>query len=281
MEAAEYLKRLSLPPFPAEIGSFYSYSVMRPLLLFLTLISICHAGSHQAVAPIDPIPHQKELQFGLSTYILAAGVTGSVGIDRQRADFESSFGDILENLNEGMALSGFASYDKWSLRADYLYMGMGINSSTGLPIYEEIDTNLKVNIFTSLLSYHVWENDEAYINLGLGARLFHLSGDVSLNSSSNFFPDLKGDSSQDIWDGIIAFTGSYQFAPKWSLRFYGDIGSGDSDLTWQTHLSCGYQCNDSLIVLLGLRQVGCQFESGNIDLEIAFSGPQLGVVYTF
>ena len=254
---------------------------MRSLFTTLCLTSLLHAGNHEAIAPIDPTPHRKELSFGLSTYIMAAGVVGSVGIDGTKADFESSFGDILENLNEGIALSGFASYDKWSLRADYLYMGMGIERDTDIPIYEKVDANLKARLFTSLLSYHIWENDEAYINLGAGARLFHMSGDIALLSTSNFFPDLEGDGSQDLWDGIIAFTGSYQFAPKWSLRFYGDIGSGDSELTYQTHLSCGYQCTDSLIVLLGVRQVSYEIERDKLDLDITFAGPQLGVVYTF
>ncbi|MFC4995738.1 hypothetical protein ACFPTZ_26335, partial [Rubritalea tangerina] len=68
---------------------------------------------------------------------------------------------------------------------------------------------------------------------------------------------------------LIAITGSYQFAPKWALRFYGDIGTGDSDLTWQTHLSVGYQATDSLVVLLGARQVGYEMQHDNASLDLS------------
>ncbi|MFC4992590.1 hypothetical protein [Rubritalea tangerina] len=230
----------------------------------------------QAAPPISD-----SWDFGISTYLLAAGVNGSIDIDGNRADFNSSFSDILENLNEGITLSGFASYKRWSLRADYLYMGMGLDRPTEVPIYNQVKADIKMSLFTSLLSYHIWQNEDAYINLGAGARLFHLNGELELFPRFSFFPNIKADTSQNIWDGLIAITGSYQFAPKWALRFYGDIGTGDSDLTWQTHLSVGYQATDSLVVLLGARQVGYEMQHDNASLDLSFAGPQLGVVYTF
>jgi len=71
--------------------------------------------------------------------------------------------------------------------------------------------------------------------------MFEMSSDMKLHFDGNIgslpLPgsDVKVDVSDTIWDGIVGFKGRVALGSdkKWYIPYYADVGTGQSDLTWQ------------------------------------------------
>jgi hypothetical protein len=61
---------------------------------------------------------------------------------------------------------------------------------------------------------------------------------------------------------------------NWFIPYYADVGTGDSNLTWQAMLGLGYRF-DWGHVTLAYRALGYDFNKDNTDLTLY--GPGLGV----
>jgi hypothetical protein len=72
------------------------------------------------------------------------------------------------------------------------------------------------------------------------------------------------------------------FAERWVLSLYGDVGAGDSDITWQVWGTLGYWCTENLLIAGGYRHLAYEWDGqGDDELDIQFSGPVLGVHFRF
>jgi hypothetical protein len=61
---------------------------------------------------------------------------------------------------------------------------------------------------------------------------------------------------------------------------YGDLGTGGSDLSWQVMASVGYRCSWGSIVS-GWRHLDVDYDSSALKLDLAMTGPFLGVTFRF
>ena len=57
----------------------------------------------------------------------------------------------------------------------------------------------------------------------------------------------------DQWDGIVGAKGAFALGDKhkWVVPYYVDIGTGDSDVTWQAELGVGYRLVGEMSQLSG------------------------------
>jgi hypothetical protein len=94
-------------------------------------------------------------------------------------------------------------------------------------------------------------------------------------------PGLTGNASvsETNWDGIIGARGRYTFGAdkKWAIPFYADIGTGDSDRTYQlgTGITYSYHWGE---IGAGWRYLDYKFKSTKVQ-DMNFSGPQIGVAW--
>ena len=86
--------------------------------------------------------------------------------------------------------------------------------------------------------------------------------------------------SASVWDGVIGVKGNVNITQKWYLPYYLDVGTGESDLTWQGLGGVGYRFNWGNVVLV-YRHIYWDFESDNLLKDMSFSGPALGTVFKF
>ena len=71
-----------------------------------------------------------------------------------------------------------------------------------------------------------------------GGRYLYLKPGLSLsinNQVSRTFSD-----SGDVLDGVIGLRGRTPLSEKWFLAYYLDVGTGDTDSTWQALGGVGY-----------------------------------------
>jgi len=68
------------------------------------------------------------------------------------------------------------------------------------------------------------------------------------------------------------------------MPFYFDIGTGDTDVTWQAYAGIGYKY-ENFDLLAGYRQSDWTFEDGNpgaqVFNDLSFSGPVIGANFRF
>ena len=83
---------------------------------------------------------------------------------------------------------------------------------------------------------------------------------------------------ETVWDGIVGVKGRYAFGAdrRWFVPFYGDIGTGESDLTWQAAAGVGYAFRWGEVIALW-RYIDYKFKSDKQLEDLTMNGPMFGV----
>lgn len=84
------------------------------------------------------------------------------------------------------------------------------------------------------------------------------------------------------WDGIVGLRGIAEINDRWAFRYYGDVGTGDSDVTWQLAALFDYSFNERWTGSFGYRHLEYEFDKPVAALtETSVTGPILGIRYSF
>jgi hypothetical protein len=91
---------------------------------------------------------------------------------------------------------------------------------------------------------------------------------------------IKISESGDVWDGIVGVKGQYALGQRWSIPYYVDVGTGQSEFTWQAMMGVGFNAAKWLDIALVYRHLAWEVDGDIID-NINFTGPALGAVFRF
>jgi hypothetical protein len=195
--------------------------------------------------------------------------------------------DVLDSLNFTFMGNLAAQYNKWSFAADYIYLNMSNSSNTVIPLGQEtLDVTAKLSLsgwtLTGIAGYDVVQTDRVRLAVIGGVRYFTLDADagLSLTGPGPLDPETYLSKSTDLLDGIVGVRGAIMLNEHWYLPYYGDIGTGDSDLTWQLFGGIGYQFNWGDIKL-GYRYLKYDQDDDKFLQDFAFYGPIMGVGFRF
>ncbi len=218
-------------------------------------------------------------QFVGELYMWAPAINGE---DVAGDDFEITFNDILDNLDLTFMGKLAAVKGKWSLIGDLIYMDLnqdisGTANIIGRPENTEADITLKASIATLLGGYSVFENESIKVEVLAGARYLNLEVDAKFDLGSF---ETKISESGHNWDGIVGLAGRINLTPKWFLSCYADVGSGDSELTWQAQGAAGYRF-DKFDAVFGYRHLDYEFDNPEVIDNMNISGPFAGIRYHF
>jgi len=83
-----------------------------------------------------------------------------------------------------------------------------------------------------------------------------------------------------MWDGIIGVKGRASFGAnrEWFVPYYLDVGTGQSDFTWQGIIGIGYQFHWGAVTA-AWRYLDYEFKSGKPLESLNLSGPAIGVTF--
>ena len=81
-------------------------------------------------------------------------------------------------------------------------------------------------------------------------------------------------------DGIIGGQALKSLTDQWYVSFYGDVGTGDNEVTSQVWPVVGYRL-ENLDVVAGYRHINFETDDGDTFNDLSFSGPLLGIKYWF
>jgi hypothetical protein len=236
-----------------------------------------------------------EWQYSAAIYMWAASIGGdsSLELDDQakqvfaRADIDISFDNLIDNLDMAFMGSLEARKQKWLFIADLLYLDIsaGNRNKLTLPTQPPLDikTRTKLGMTGWVLQgaggYNLVADSKSSFDVLGGVRHFDLGTDLSFDYNGTILNrKIKASSSGNVTDAFVGFKGRYALSPRWDLRYYADMGTGQSDFTWQASAGITWQATNNMDVALTYRHLQWDVGGDAID-NIHFSGALLGTIF--
>ena len=226
--------------------------------------------------------------IGGSTTFPQSGSGSNVTVDSSK---------IVDSLKMVFMGSLEAHKGQMGLLTDVVYMDLGNSKSgtrdlsiggSGLPAGASANVNydLKGYAWTLAGTWRIAADPASTLDVIGGARLFDMKQTLDWNVTGNIgtipLPGRAGNSTAKIsnWDAIIGVKGRMAFGEnrKWFIPYYFDIGTGESDLTWQAVGGLGYTFGWGDIVA-SWRYLDYDMKSGKKIESMTFNGPAIAAVF--
>jgi hypothetical protein len=272
--------------------------------LFRRLLALCFAAV--AVGPATALAQSPQTGWDSGKWEFAATIYGwvpSVGgkmsfpVDPAGANINVDPHQILDSLKFTFMGSLDAHNGKWGAFTDFIYIDLGGNKSQtrdfaigGHPIpvgvTADLNLDLKGIVWTLAGEYRVASDTAWKVDVLAGARYLDIKPTLGYSINGDLGPiGLPGRSgSKEIratdWDGIVGVKGRYAFGDdrKWFVPFYLDVGTGQSDLTWQGAAGVGYSFQWGEVLAMW-RYLDYNFKTESDLQELNFNGAMLGVTF--
>jgi len=228
-------------------------------------------------------------EYGLAIYGWLPSISGELNYsppgssDNISVDAEQ----IIDSLKMTFQGSFEARKGPWSAFTDVIYLDLGGSESKSATVPDGttrtlLNAQLDITgwIWTLGGSYSVWQDNKSHLDLLAGARMLSLDTEVTLTGGGpgQRYRNLSEDVT--LWDGIVGAKGQVGLNDRWYLPYYFDVGTGDTDLTWQAMAGVGYEFDWGQV---DLTYRYLEYDQGNEELlqDIGFGGVKLGVGFRF
>ncbi len=205
------------------------------------------------------------------------------------SEIDIDFSDILEALNWVTMVAGTAKKDKWTVFGDVINMKLTQSGSEAFsvpvgPFTPTLAVDgkvvIKAWIMTGGVGYELARTDKYSLEGIVGARSLWL--DV-VATETGTIERLSGSAREAVsgWnvDGIVGVQGTYALDDKTFLRYYGDIGTGDSDGTWSALGEVVYRFT-RFEAFAGYRYMTWNLH-GSEFADLTVKGPRIGANFRF
>nr|WP_314363347.1 hypothetical protein [uncultured Achromobacter sp.] len=238
-------------------------------------------GADQVDTPVSDSRRSSEWEFSVTPYVWAPALSGTVSHRRLPViDVDTSFDQILENLDFAAMLSGEARKGRYSLFGDLIYAKVGAQGDTPR---EVVATTADVHskTFTGLLGagYSVLDQSPHSLDVVAGLRVWSVDTDITLKGAR-----LNGRKSSDgaTWvDAVVGVRGNYVFTTKLYATGWGLIGAGGANADWDVGIGMGYNFSKSVSATAGYRAVGVDYSAGGFKFDAVLHGPMAGLTIRF
>ena len=243
---------------------------MKRTILSTTLIASAAATSGAAQTA-------ESWEFEGRLYLWGAGIDGTTATGQ---GFDVSFGDLVDALDFGFMAGLEARNGHWSVLGDLQYLNLSddANAAFGPGIPVTVDADVDGLVFTGALGYDLARTESNRVTPFAGFRYLDLGATVNLAVGGGS-ARVTGDRTN--FDGIVGLRGGTKLSDRWWLSYYADIGTGDSDITWQVAGTFDYRLNDTWTFSAGYRHLAWEFDDPVVLRDVAFSGPIFGARMKF
>jgi hypothetical protein len=203
-------------------------------------------------------------------YFWGASVDGKSASD---SDIDLDFDDIISGVNFALMGAAVVSKGKWLLGADLIYVH--IEDSDDIAPGVKAKVELTNWIITPLVGYNIVNTGKSRLDIVGGARYLYLKADLRVDALG-----ARAKDSGSNWDAVIGTRGSVDLFKKWYLFGYLDIGTGESDLTWQALGGVGYRFKYFDLVA-AYRYLSWEFDDNQALEDQQLHGPAAGLRFAF
>lgn len=242
-----------------------------------------------------------EWQFTLTPYLWLPDVSADMRFALPPGQGSSANVNVgPSNLDGAFLLSGEMRKGDLALFADFIYLDYQIDSQITrvnggrdgpVLVPRNLDVGTEVELKGGLVqlaaSYTVAKSDQGSVDVFGGLRYMTVDGTLDWDLQGTVGDDaftlqrtgsVKDDT--DSLDGIVGLRGRWQFDEHWFAPYYVDVGTGDSDLTWQAMAGVGYGFGWGDITL-AWRVL--DYDRGDNELlqELKMDGPAVSAAFRF
>ena len=228
--------------------------------------------------------------IGGKTSFAAGNTGGNINVDAS---------NLISNLE--FAFMGFfeARRGRWGGFVDFMYLDVNGSSSQtrnfdirGHPLPGGVTANLNLDLKGTIVTlageYAAITNPAASVDVLAGARVISLKETLDYQLSADVGPIIgpgrngNSEAKADKWDAIVGVKGRAEFGAgrEWFVPWYLDVGTGESDLTWQALGGIGYSFKWGQVIAVW-RYLDYKFKSGSPVESLDFNGPAIGVAFNW
>ena len=218
-----------------------------------------------------------ELKQKISIYGWLPTLDGTMSFNVPGEPGDSAEASVIDSLDSVFMGSYALRKNEWSFLADMIYLkmsgdGQGLNPDVNLGL------ELTAKLYGFYGGYNLSETEKTSLDVIAGVRYFGLGLDVSRRGGRI----LNGTVSADVdnYDAVIGLLGTYTIDEHWYIPYQLDIGTGDSDLTWQASLSIAYRLSWGDIIGT-YRYIHYEQDDNLLIKDFDLYGPKIGVVFHF
>jgi hypothetical protein len=220
--------------------------------------------------------------FDISPYLWGPGAHGIVGVLGRNAGFRASPGDLLSHFDVGLMGGAEASYHRFVLNGDLIWIRVSDSKALPFPGLNAISADVRLGelVWTSKVGYRLYQRGGVTADANVGARYWHLGEKLSFNPSAL---GLSFNPSQNWADVIVG--GRIQvpvIGDKLIVNVLGDVGGWDatSKLDYQIAGVVGYNLSSRWTLQAGWRYLFVDYRPGsNSILNTTTAGVLIGATY--
>lgn len=204
---------------------------------------------------------------------------------------------ILDSLKMTFMGNIEASNGRWGMFTDAVYMDIGATKSGyrdftlgGAALPAGVDGNVSYDLkgwaWTLAGTWRVASDRTSKMDVLAGARLFDMRQTFGYELTGNVASipvggrSVTSEAKLSNWDAIVGVKGRFAFGDggKWFVPYYADIGTGESDLTFQVMGGLGYSFGWGDVVA-AWRYLDYDMKSGKKIESMTFNGPAIAAVF--
>jgi len=257
-----------------------------------------------ALAGLAPVAAQAETaddswQYSASIYLWLPSIGGDTSFPSGSggSSIDVSGEDVLDALKMAFMGTVSAKKDKWGLWSDLVYADFGDSKDgsrdftigdVGIPadVDAHLSLDIKTWIWTVAGTYEFAKTPKYTADLLAGARYLDVTETLgwSINGDISGLPPVSKTGSSEVnpsfWDAIVGVKGVAYLGNehKWFIPYYLDVGTGQSDLTWQVNAGIGYRYNWGALVATW-RYLDYNFSSSDAIQSLNLNGPLFGATF--
>jgi opacity protein-like surface antigen len=247
-------------------------------------------------AVAEPRDDKWKFRFDLYAWLPSVGGKTTFPDASGGSDVSVNADDLLKAIN-GVFMGGFeAKTGRWGALTDLMYLDLNNDKSStrsvsfsqfDIPAGASLSTDFDVSgsVWTAAGTYTVIQKPRHNLDVLGGFRYLQvdekLNWDFSGNIGSIPLASRSGRASTDgdFWDAIVGVRGRANIgASKWFVPYYLDLGTGQSDFTWQAMAGVGYAFRP-LDLVVAYRYLDWNFGSDTALEDLNFSGGLVGVAF--
>jgi hypothetical protein len=257
------------------------------------VFTVLSAGAPPAVA------QERSETFRATVYGWFPGISGTTQFPSGAGgpSFNVNAKDLLGKLDMAFMGTFEARGEKWGGLIDWVYTDISADKSgtrelgiNGQPLPVGVTANLnlgvKSNIVTLAGTYALVETPASSFGSVFGARMLSMDQTLGWAFAGTGPLGVARSGSTSVsetnWDAILGFRGRVRFGDglHWFVPYYADIGTGQSQLTWQAIIGLGYSFG-VVDVLAAWRYLDYNFKSSSAVQSLTFNGVAVGVSFRF
>jgi len=270
-------------------------NIARPAALAAAM-SIAAAALFPATVRADE--SSSNWQWDGTIYMWMPEITGSANLPGgNTTNLDFKFHTLLDHLEAAAMGSLAVQKGEWGGFTDLIFMNLGAAKTSvrggtidgvAVPVDVTLNTNvgLKAWIWTLAASYRLKADPDSTLDLFGGTRLLELKPKLEYSFSADVGPFTgpgrsgKRSVTGDNWDAIVGLKGRAGFGEEhnWFVPYYVDVGTGDSQLTWQASVGIGYKFGWGDF-FAKWRYLDYNIKSGNKLNDLTINGPLLGATW--